>query len=137
MALIGCINCPIYANVNWPTAEMNRFARALRKNATDPERLLWNHLRRRQLGGFRFRRQRPFGPYVCDFICLEASIVVELDGSQHVEQLTYDKRRDDFFRSYGLRVLRFWNGDVLANIDGVLETIFEALHRKGMDGRFD
>jgi very-short-patch-repair endonuclease len=116
---------------------MNRFARALRRNATPPEQLLWSRLRRRQLAGFRFRRQRPFGPYVCDFICLEASVVVELDGSQHLEQMSYDGRRDAFFRSHGLRVLRFWNGDVLARTDGVVETIFEALHRREMAGRFE
>ena len=109
----------------------------LRKNATDAERLLWSHLRWRQLSGFRFRRQRPFGPYVCDFICLEASVIIELDGSQHVEQAAYDSRRDAFLRSYGFRVLRFWNGDVLAKPDVIAETIFEALHRKEMDGRFD
>ena len=98
---------------------------------------MWSRLRRRQVGGFKFRRQRPFGPYVCDFICLEASVIVELDGSQHVEQATYDGQRDAFMRSYGFRILRFWNGDVLSRTDSVLETIFEALHRKEMDGRFD
>jgi very-short-patch-repair endonuclease len=116
---------------------VNRFARALRRNATNPERLLWSRLRRRQVGGFRFRRQRPFGPYVCDFICLEASLVIELDGSQHVEQEAYDTRRDQFFRSYGYRVLRFWNGDVTANLPAVMDTIFAALHRREMDGRYD
>ncbi|MDI1284993.1 MAG: endonuclease domain-containing protein [Reyranella sp.] len=63
---------------------MNHFARSLRKNATDAEQRLWAHLRRRQVGGYRFRRQRPIGPYVCDFVCLEARMVVELDGGQHV-----------------------------------------------------
>ncbi len=116
---------------------MNRFARALRKNPTDAERHLWNQLRARRLNGFKFRRQRPFGPYVCDFICLEASVVVELDGSQHVEQMAYDESRDAFLRSYGFRVLRFWNIDVISNTKAVLETIFEGLHRKEMDGRFD
>ena len=116
---------------------MNRFARSLRKHATDPERLLWNRLRRRQLDGFRFRRQRPFGPYVCDFICLEAKLIVELDGSQHIEQTAYDGHRDAFMRSYGYRVLRFWNSDVLSRTDIVVETIFEALRRPEMDGRLD
>jgi very-short-patch-repair endonuclease len=115
---------------------MNDFARQLRWNATDPERLLWKHLRRRQIDGFRFRRQRPFGPYVCDFVCLEAKLIVELDGSQHVERTDYDAQRDAFLRSCGYRVLRFWNGDVTANTTGVLDTIFEALRRPEMDGRF-
>jgi Protein of unknown function (DUF559) len=79
----------------------------------------------------------PFGPYVCDFICLEAKLIVELDGSQHVEQMNYDARRDDFMRSYGYRIVRFWNGDVLSRTDTVVETIFEALHRPEMDGRLD
>ena len=112
------------------------FARSLRWNATDTERLLWKHLRRRRVDGFRFRRQRPFGPYVCDFICLEARMVVELDGSQHLEQADRDAWRDDFMRSHGYRVLRFWNGDVTVNTAEVLDTIFAALHHKEMDGRF-
>ena len=116
---------------------MNRFARALRKDPTDAERHMWNHLRARRLNGFKFRRQRPFGPYVCDFICLEASVVVELDGGQHATQMTYDESRDAFFRSYGFRVLRFWNTDALSKTDIVLETIVRALHCKEMDGRMD
>src|SRR4051812_11338828 len=116
---------------------MNRFARALRRNPTNAERHLWNHLRARRLNGFRFRRQRPFGPYVCDFVCLEASVVVELDGGQHSEQMAYDQSRDDFLRSHGFRVLRFWNNDALSRTEIVLETIWQALHRPEMDGRFD
>lgn len=116
---------------------MNDFARHLRKNATDAERFLWSRLRRRQLGNWHFRRQRPIGPYVCDFVCLEARLIVELDGSQHAEQMTYDAIRDAYLRHYGYRVLRFWNGDVMVRMDDVLETIFEALHRKDMDGRFE
>ena len=116
---------------------MNDYTRELRNNATEAERRLWRHLQRRQLGGFKFRRQRPVGPYICDFVCLEASIVVELDGSQHVIQAPYDANRDAFLRSNGFRVLRFWNGDVLSQTDSILETIYEALHRPEMDGRFD
>ena len=116
---------------------MLRYARSLRKNPTNAERLLWQHLRRRRLAGFRLRRQNSIGPYICDFACLEAAIVVELDGSQHVEQSDYDERRDAFLRSQGFRVLRFWNNDVLVQINVILETIFEALRRPDMDGRFD
>jgi len=116
---------------------MKHFARTLRDNATDAERLLWGRLRRRQLANCKFRRQRPIGPYVCDFVCLEASVIVELDGSQHVDQMAYDARRDAFLRFYGYRVLRFWNADVLARTDTVLDTIFEALNHREMDGRFD
>jgi very-short-patch-repair endonuclease len=116
---------------------MNRFARALRKNLTDAEAHLWNHPRARRLNGFKFRRQRPFGPYVLDFVCLEARVAVELDGSQHAKQMSYDEQRDAFIRSYGLRILRFWNGDVLSKTETVLETIYEALQRPEMDGRYD
>ena len=116
---------------------MLRFARTLRKDPTQAERVLWRRLRRRQLAGFKFRRQHAVGPYICDFACLEASIVVELDGSQHAEQLDYDARRDTFLRSRGFRVLRFWNNDVLVRAEVTLETIYEALHRTEMDGRLD
>jgi very-short-patch-repair endonuclease len=116
---------------------MKDFARSLRWNATDAERVLWKHLRRRQIDGFRFRRQRPFGPYVCDFICLEARLIVELDGSQHVDQAQYDARRDAFMRAHDFRIARFWNADVMTNVEAVLDTIFEALRRPEMDGRFD
>jgi very-short-patch-repair endonuclease len=116
---------------------VNDYARELGNSATDAERRLWQRLRRRQLNGFKFRRQRPVGPYVCDFVCLEAPVVVELDGSQHVTQAPYDANRDAFLRSRGFRVLRFWNGDVLSQPDSVVETIFEARYRPEMEGRFD
>ncbi len=116
---------------------MLRRVRTLRKAPTDAERLLWGRLRRRQLDGFKFRRQHPVGPYICDFACVAAALIVELDGSQHVEQADYDMRRDAFLRSRGFRVLRFWNGDILERADTVVETLFEALRRTDMDGRFD
>ncbi len=116
---------------------MDSFVRDLRNNPTDAERHLWYRLRLRQINGFKFRRQRPIGPYICDFVCLEASIIVEIDGSQHVEQAAYDEERDTFLRTRGYRVLRFWNHDVLVRTEAVIETIFEALQRTNMDGRFD
>ncbi|HLM15974.1 MAG TPA: DUF559 domain-containing protein [Reyranella sp.] len=116
---------------------MLRYARDLRRKPTDSELLLWNRLRRRQIAGFKFRRQHSVGPYICDFACVEARVVVELDGSQHVEQSAYDARRDAFLRSKGFRVLRFWNNDVLTQTEVVLETVYEALHRPNMDGRFE
>jgi very-short-patch-repair endonuclease len=116
---------------------MLRHVRDLRKNSTDAEGRLWSRLRRRQLSGFKFRRQHQVGLYICDFVCVEASVVVELDGSQHVDRMAYDDRRDRFLRSAGFRVLRFWNNDVMARTEQVLETIFEALHREDMDGRYD
>lgn len=114
---------------------MIHFARQLRRNQTDAERRLWSRLRRRQLSGCKFRRQHPVGIYVCDFICLEAKLVVELDGSQHLDRAPQDLHRDAFLRAGGFRILRFWNADVLLRTDNVVETIFEALHRPEMDGR--
>jgi very-short-patch-repair endonuclease len=110
---------------------MNEFARLLRKSPTDAEWLLWSKLHRRQLGDFKFRRQQPIGPYVC----VEARVIVELDGAQHVDESKYDTRRDAILRSNGYRVLRFWNTDVLHQTESVLETIFEAVHRPQIDGR--
>jgi very-short-patch-repair endonuclease len=89
------------------------------------------------MAGFKFRRQHSVGPFICDFACIEALVIVELDGSQHVELSDYDRRRDGFLRSKGFRVLRFWNGDILLRTEAVLETVYEALHRPEMDGRFD
>jgi very-short-patch-repair endonuclease len=113
------------------------FARKLRKNLTEAEQRLLSRLRRRQLDGYKFRRQHPIGIYVCDFICLEAMVIVELDGSQHLDRAPQDLHRDAFLKANGFRVLRFWNGDVLARTENVLDTIFEALQRREMDGRFD
>jgi len=113
------------------------YARHLRNNATEAEHRLWQHLRRRQLNGFKFRRQHQIGRFVCDFVCLEAAIVVELDGSQHVTQSRYDDQRDAFLKSNGFRVLRFWNGSVFSEPHAVVQTIMEALIRPEMSGRFD
>src|ERR1700746_485572 len=101
---------------------MRRHARSLRGHLTDAERLLWGRLRRRQVGGFKFRRQHQVGLYICDFASLDGRLIVELDGSQHLERTEYDNRRDSFLRSAGYRVLRFWNGDVQAELDAVVET---------------
>jgi very-short-patch-repair endonuclease len=105
-------------------------ARRLRKNPTDAETRLWWRLRQKQLGGFRFRRQVPLGPYVADFVCLAEKLVVEVDGGQHAEQVEHDEARTAWLAANGLRVLRFWNNDVLGNMDGVLQTILDALERR-------
>ena len=91
------------------------------------ERTLWSRLRHRQLNGHRFRRQVPIGPYIADFACLDARLVVEVDGGQHFEEVGYDERRAMWLESRGYRVYRFWNGDVLARTDGVLGVIAGAL----------
>jgi very-short-patch-repair endonuclease len=93
------------------------------------EAMLWNELKDRRLGGFKFVRQFPVGPYFADFACREKSLVVEIDGSQHANSKT-DRQRDEFMRSRGLSVIRFWNTDVLKSTRSVCETILAAL-----DGR--
>jgi very-short-patch-repair endonuclease len=104
-----------------------KFARQLRHNQTDAEKLLWSKLRNRALNGNKFRRQVPVGNYIADFLCLDAMLIVELDGGQHAEQQEYDQRRTHWLESQGFRVLRFWNNEVLTNIDGVCLALTEAL----------
>jgi very-short-patch-repair endonuclease len=102
-------------------------ARALRGQMTEAETLLWQHLRSRRFQDVKFRRQRPLGPYILDFVCLEAGLVIEVDGGQHVEQALYDQQRTASIEHAGLRVIRFWNHDVLNDTDAVLETIWHTL----------
>ena len=108
-------------------AMANEIARHLRKNQTEAETLLWSRLRAKQLAGYRFRRQHPIRGYVVDFVCLEKKLVIELDGSQHVEQASADMVRTASIERDGFRVIRFWNNDVFGNLDGVLEQILSAL----------
>jgi adenine-specific DNA methylase/very-short-patch-repair endonuclease len=103
------------------------FARSLRKEQTDAETLLWTLLRNRRLAGRKFRRQHSIPPYVVDFYCHEASLVIEVDGGQHAERRRYDETRTRFLESRGLRVLRFWNHEVLQQTESVLEAIWSEL----------
>jgi len=102
-------------------------ARNLRNHLTDAEQKLWRHLRRRQLGGARFRRQHPIGRYISDFACLEHKLIIEIDGGQHAERTAYDAARDAFLRRCGYRVLRYWNNQVLQETEVVLEDILRHL----------
>ncbi len=104
-------------------------AKQLRKNSTDAERALWRVIRSRQLGGYKFRRQQPLGPFVVDFVCLEARLVVEVDGGHHdeAEDRAHDQRRSQWLEGAGFRVMRFWNHDVLNQLDSVSEAISNAL----------
>jgi len=97
-------------------------ARQLRRDRTDAEDKLWYGLREK-LPGFKWRSQVPFLPYYADFVCIRARLIVEVDGGQHDVQRAYDETRTRFLNSQGYRVIRFWNNDVLQNIDGVLETV--------------
>jgi len=105
-------------------------ARQLRANATDAEMRLWRHLRRSPMLGSHFRRQVPIGPYVADFACMAARLVLEVDGSQHgdVAVKARDSARTRWLEREGYRVIRFWNSDLTENMDGVLEVIHTALH---------
>lgn len=102
-------------------------ARRLRREDTGAEARLWGCLRDRRLGGWKWRRQVPQGPYIVDFLCPEAHLVVELDGSQHAEQIDYDARRTAHLETAGLRVLRFWNFAVHEGSDDVCFAILDAL----------
>ena len=102
-------------------------ARELRINPTDTERALRKHIRLRQLGGYRFRRQQVIGPYIVDFVCLEKRLVVELDGGHHSQAVAHDSTRSQWLEAHGFRMLRFWNDEVLQEIDAVKAVILVAL----------
>ena len=104
-------------------------ASRLRRGSTDAERLLWSKLRSRQLEGWKFRRQVTIEPYIVDFLCWDAAVIVEVDGSQHNEAA--DAQRTAFLKDAGYRVVRFWNNDVLQNVDGVLEELVLILTQQG------
>jgi very-short-patch-repair endonuclease len=107
---------------------MKSLARKLRKESTDAERLLWHRLRNRQLAGHKFRRQEIMGHYIVDYLCLEAKLIIEVDGSQHMEQMNYDNKRTEYLESLDYKVMRFWNHEVLNNTDAVLENIYYELN---------
>ena len=102
-------------------------ARRLRQDLTDAERLLWSRLRRNRLEEWHFRRQAPIGPYTVDFACVAAGLVIEVDGGQHAAQREKDAARTAYLEARGYRVIRFWNNEVIGNLDGVLEVIRAAL----------
>ena len=94
---------------------------------TDAEVRLWMRLREKQIGGHRFRRQVPVGPFIADFLCKKAQLIIEVDGSQHLVEVERDEHRTAWLQSHGFRVLRFWDNDVLQQTDSVLESIRVAL----------
>ena len=106
---------------------LTRLAKDLRAHSTEAERLLWKHLRSKQLRDTKFRRQQPIGNFIVDFVSLDKKLIVELDGSQHAENQEEDKQRDEWLMTQGFKVFRFWNNEVLENIEGVLEKIMEHL----------
>ncbi|HEX5336886.1 MAG TPA: endonuclease domain-containing protein [Gallionella sp.] len=98
-------------------------AKLLRVNLTDAEQRLWYHLRAHRFMGLKFKRQKPLGRYIVDFICTERRLIVEIDGGQHAEQVEYDRQRDAWLRGQGYTVLRFWNNEVMQQLEAVLEQI--------------
>jgi len=102
-------------------------ARELRREETEAEHLLWKRLRNRQLAGVKFRRQHPIGPFIADLCCVDAKLVIELDGEPHASHDEYDRERTEHLEARGYRVLRFWNDEVLANPEAVLKRIEELL----------
>ena len=103
---------------------MKSRSRTLRRDSTKAESLLWQQLRSRRLQGHKFRRQVPVGNYIVDFLCEDPPIIIELDGGQHMEQQGYDQARSDWLVKNRFLVLRYWNNDVLENMQSVLENIF-------------
>ena len=102
-------------------------ARKLRREPTKPEIRFWSHVRGSQLGGFKFVRSFPIGRRVGDFACRSVKVVVEIDGGQHAEQAEEDAERTREIEAFGYTVIRFWNNEVLANTDGVLEALLQHL----------
>jgi len=98
-------------------------AKALRQKSTDAERLLWQRLKARQLDGLKFRRQEQIGRFIADFVCYEKGIIVEADGGQHAVERIKDEERTLWLNAQGFRVVRFWNHEILTNIEGVMESI--------------
>ncbi len=107
--------------------KLRNISRILRKNSTNAENYLWRYLRDRQIEEFKFRRQQPIGKYIVDFVNFKRKIVIEIDGGQHAIYKEKDKVRDSWLRKEGYEVLRFWDNEVLNNIEGVLEVIREKL----------
>lgn len=101
-------------------------AKSLRSNQTEAERKLWHHLRAHRFLGLKFKRQKPIGHYIVDFICMEHHLIIELDGGQHADQTDYDQQRDAWLRTKGYTVLRFWNNEVLQQTEAVLERVRES-----------
>ncbi len=109
------------------TATKTARARHLRAQSTTLEQKLWSRLRSGQMQGHSFRRQHPIGPYFADFYCAQLKLVIELDGSQHAQRQDGDMKRTRFLESKGLRVIRFWNAELVENFDGVLDTLYRVV----------
>ena len=106
---------------------MKERARVLRQDMTIAENRMWYFLRNRRLNGYKFVREYVIGDYIADFVCHDKKLIVEIDGGQHMEAAEYDQRRTNYLTAKGYKVVRFWNNEVLLNVQGVLETILRSL----------
>lgn len=122
------MTAPILKRRPLVSAKMRDRARELRARATPFEQSFWMRVRAGRFGGFKFRRQQPIGPYVVDFICQQAKLIVELDGGQHVDRRGYDQNRDRWLASQGYRIFRIWNHEWSLHPDAVLEELWVLLH---------
>ena len=104
-------------------SQLLKNAKSLRKSQTDAEIKLWYYLRAHRFMSLKFKRQKPIGQYIVDFVCIEQKLIIELDGGQHAEQVEADEKRTGFLESEGYQVLRFWNNQVLQEMESVLEAI--------------
>ena len=107
------------------------YAKQMRKEATPAEQRLWKHLRTKQFGGFKFRRQHLIPPYIVDFFCAAHRLVIELDGESHIGKEVYDAEREQFLTQQGLTVLRFWDTEIYENLQDVLAAIEYSLAKQG------
>ena len=105
-------------------------ARRLRRDQTDAERRLWFQLRHRRLAGWKFKRQFPLARFVVDFVCVERKLIIEIDGGQHDLNRRRDSERTQSLEAMGYLVVRFWNNDVMCNMNGVLQVILDSLERE-------
>jgi very-short-patch-repair endonuclease len=110
--------------------QQTQLAKCLRHNETDSERNLWARLRNTSIG-VKFRRQQPIGDYIVDFVSFNKKLVIEVDGSQHsdIDNIEYDRKRTQYLERRGFRVIRFWDNDILNNIEGVISSILSALNK--------
>ncbi|HEX7850205.1 MAG TPA: DUF559 domain-containing protein [Sphingomonas sp.] len=111
--------------------QISQHASQLRRDRTEAEEKFWQAVRNRQIDGFKFRFQHSLLPYIADFACLDAMLIVEIDGGQHSQER--DAARTAFLESEGFEILRFWNNDVLGNLDGVIHVVREALIRRAKE----
>ncbi len=121
---------PLQAGEGTKGNSLLRYAKELRANQTEAEQIIWKHLRAHRFENYGFRRQYPIeDKYIADFVCLEKMLVIELDGGHHTEQQEYDKARSEFLEKKGFNVIRFWNNDIMSNLEGVLTLISEQLKK--------